>query len=103
MTLPTITVLAAAALASCSGSQTSQQRVCVDAQQNIIDQRQCSEPGGVGHYYYYSSGSGFSSSDIGTHVFGGSFSSHGSSGAATAAANAATVGRGGFGGRGAAE
>jgi hypothetical protein len=95
VTLPTIAVLAASALASCSGQTAAQQRACVDAQQNVIDQRQCTQAGGIGRYYYYSGSS--SLAGFGSHISGGSFSS----GAASAAASAARVGRGGFGGHGA--
>jgi hypothetical protein len=94
--LPTVTVLAAGLLASCSGGGLlgQQRRVCVDPRQNVISELQCTQPGGIGRYYYYNGGgSGFSS--IGSHISGGSFSSHSSS----ASHSAAGVGRGGFGGR----
>jgi hypothetical protein len=97
VTMPTITVLAAGLLASCShgGLLGQQRRVCVDPRQNVISELQCTTPGGIGRYYYYNGGSG--SSFIGSHISGGSFSSHssGSSGSRSAAG----VGRGGFGGR----
>jgi hypothetical protein len=96
--LPTVTVLAAGLLASCH-LPGQQRRVCVDPLQNVIDARQCTQPGGIGRYYYYS-GSGGS---IGSHISGGSFSSShfssssGSSGSSSSG-SAARVGRGGFGG-----
>jgi hypothetical protein len=92
--LPTISVLAASMLAGCSGLPGAQRRVCVDANQNVISELQCRQPGGIGRYYYYNGGSGGFSS-FGSHISGGSFSSHGSSGGS---ASAASVGRGGFGG-----
>src|SRR5690348_9659718 len=87
--LPTIAVLASGLLASCS-LPGQQRRVCVDAGQNVIDERQCTQPGGIGRYYYYRG----SSSGIGSHISGGSFTSGSSSGSHSAA----RVGRGGFGG-----
>jgi hypothetical protein len=97
VTLPTVTVLAAGLLASCSGLPGAQRRVCVDPRQNVIDARQCTQPGGIGRYYYYR-GSG-SSFFTGSHVSGGSFTSGSHS---SASSSAARVGRGGFGGHGSA-
>jgi hypothetical protein len=100
VTLPTLSVLAAGLL-SCSHLPGQQRRVCVDARQTVIDPRQCTEPGGIGRYYYYNGGG---SSFLGSHVSGGSFSSgshfsSSSSGSSSSAArSAAGVGRGGFGG-----
>lgn len=100
MTLPTLTVLAAGLL-SCSHLPGQQRRVCVDARQTVIDPRQCTQPGGIGRYYYYNGSGG--SSFLGSHVSGGSFSSghfsSSSSGSSSSASrSAAGVGRGGFGG-----
>jgi hypothetical protein len=89
--VPTLTVLAAGVLASCH-LPGSHRRVCVDPRQNVIDSRQCSQPGGIGRYYYYNGGHGFG---VGSHVSGGSFTSGSHSGGS---ASAARVGRGGFGG-----
>jgi hypothetical protein len=87
-----MTVLAAGVLASCH-LPGSQRRVCVDPRQNVIDSRQCSQPGGIGRYYYYNGSGG----GIGSHVSGGSFTS-GSHSGGSSSGSAARVGRGGFGG-----
>ena len=89
--LPTIAVLASGLLASCH-LPGQQRRVCVDAGQNVIDERQCTQPGGIGRYYYYRG----STTGVGSHVSGGSFTSHASS--SSGSHSAARVGRGGFGG-----
>ena len=93
-----MTVLAAGVLAGCSHLPGAQRRVCVDPHQNVISELQCTQPGGIGRYYYYNSGSGSSFGGFGSHVSGGSFSSHGLSGSSSGARSAAGVGRGGFGG-----
>jgi hypothetical protein len=98
VTLPTLTVIAAGLLSSCH-LPGQQRRVCVDANQTVIDPRQCTEPGGIGRYYYYNGSGG---SFIGSHISGGSFSSsHFSSSSHSGSSgsnSAAGVGRGGFGG-----
>jgi hypothetical protein len=96
--LPTVTFLAAGLLAGCSGGGLlgQQRRVCVDPRQNVIDQRQCTQPGGIGRYYYYN---GSRSAILGSHIGGGSFTSgsHSSSGSSSSRSSS-RVGRGGFGG-----
>ena len=78
--IPAVTFLAAGLLTA-----------CVDANQKVIDERQCTTPGGSGRYYYYRG----SSYRPGQSVSNGSFSRGGSK----AAQNASKVGRGGFGGK----
>jgi hypothetical protein len=92
-----MTVLAAGVLAGCSHLPGAQRRVCVDPNQNVISELQCTQPGGIGRYYYYSGG-GSSFGGFGSHISGGSFSSHGLSGGSSGSRSAAGVGRGGFGG-----
>ncbi len=89
--VPTLTVLAATLLASCSHLPGSQRRVCVDARQNVIAELECRRAGGIGRYYYYNGGGG----GIGSHISGGSFTSHSSGSSSRSASH---VGRGGFGG-----
>jgi len=87
--IPAVTFLAAGVLASCR-TPGREKRACVDGNQRVIDERQCSTPGGAGRYYYYRG----SSYRPGMDASGGSFSKGGSS----AARSASQVGRGGFGG-----
>jgi hypothetical protein len=87
--IPAVTFLAAGVLTSCRVPG-REKRACVDANQRVIDQRQCTTPGGAGRYYYYRG----SSYRPGQSVSNGSFTKGGSK----AAQNASKVGRGGFGG-----
>ena len=88
--IPAVTFLAAGVLTSCRVPG-REKRACVDANQTVIDERQCSTPGGAGRYYYYRG----SSYRPGQSVSNGSFTKGGSK----AAQNASKVGRGGFGGK----
>ena len=88
--IPAVTILAAGVLTACRVPG-REKRACVDANQRVIDQRQCTTPGGAGRYYYYRG----SSYRPGQSVAGGTFTKGGSK----AAQNANKVGRGGFGGK----
>ncbi len=88
--IPAVTILAAGVLASCR-TPGREKRACVDGNQQVIDQRQCTTPGGAGRYYYYRG----SSYRPGQTVADGTFTRGGSK----AAQDAAKVGRGGFGGK----
>jgi len=88
--IPAVTFLAAGVLTSCRVPG-REKRACVDATQRVIDERQCTTPGGAGRYYYYRG----SSYRPGMSADGGSFTKGGSS----AARSASKVGRGGFGGK----
>jgi len=88
--IPAVTFLAASVLTSCRVPG-REKRACVDANQRVIDERQCRTPGGAGRYYYYRG----SSYRPGMGTSGGSFTKGGSS----SARSAGQVGRGGFGGK----
>ena len=88
--IPAVTLLAAGVLASCR-TPGGEKRACIDANQRVVDQRQCSTAGGGGRYYYYRG----SSYRPGQSVSNGSFTRGGSK----AAQDASKVGRGGFGGK----
>lgn len=88
--IPAVTFLAAGLLASCQ-TPGKEKRACVDANQKVLDQRQCTTPGGAGRYYYYRGSSYRPGDDAG----GGAFTKGGSK----AAQSASSVGRGGFGGK----
>jgi uncharacterized protein YgiB involved in biofilm formation len=88
--IPAVTFLAAGVLTGCRVPG-REKRACVDANQQVIDERQCTTPGGAGRYYYYRG----SSYHPGQSVNGGSFTRGGSK----AAQSANKVGRGGFGGK----
>ncbi len=87
--IPAVTFLAASVLTGCQ-TPGRQMRACVDPNQQVIDQRQCDTPGGIGRYYYYRGGSYLPGQTAG----GGTFTRGGSKGA-----SASQVGRGGFGGK----
>ncbi len=87
--IPAVTFLAASVLTSCR-TPGREKRACVDANQRVIDQREC-RTGGAGRYYYYR-GSSYRPGDS---VGGGAFTKGGSK----AAQSANQVGRGGFGGK----
>ncbi|MEO5680650.1 MAG: hypothetical protein ABIS47_13385 [Acidimicrobiales bacterium] len=87
--IPAVTFLAASVLTSCQVPG-REKRACVDPNNRVIDQRQCTTPGGIGRYYYYRGGSYRGGQSIG----GGSFTRGGSK-----STSASKVGRGGFGGR----
>ncbi len=87
--IPAVTFLAASVLTGCRVPG-REKRACVDANQRVLDQREC-RSGGAGRYYYYRGGS----YRPGMTVAGGTFSKGGSK----AAQDANKVGRGGFGGK----
>jgi uncharacterized protein YgiB involved in biofilm formation len=88
--IPAVTFLAAGVLTSCRVPG-REKRTCIDANQRVIDERECRNPGGAGRYYYYRG----SSYRPGQSVSNGSLTKGGSK----AAQNASQVGRGGFGGK----
>jgi hypothetical protein len=71
-------------------------QVCVDGSDARVDDRNCLQPGGRFHWYYYSSGGGVAG--VGGHAFGGSAAR--TYGQTYYAAPPEGVIRGGFGGIG---
>jgi hypothetical protein len=88
--IPAVTFLAAGVLTSCRVPG-REKRACVDGSSRVVDERQCTTPGGGGRYFYYRG----SSYRPGQSVSNGSYTKGGSK----AAQDANKVGRGGFGGK----